>query len=150
MIGAGNITLMANWTANWKISDTTAPTCTLSATAGSTTITATASDTGGSGIAGKEFSTSYDGETTKTVSAKGTITYYVKDGVGNTGSCSATISGLSSNSYCPCGWSVGGGQCYTNTCSPNYCPAWCGTEVTEYYCPSGTTKLSSSYFFKAN
>ena len=145
-IGAGNVTL----TANWQITDTTAPTCTLSASAGSTTITAKASDTGGSGVAGKGFSTSYGGETTKKVSATGTIKYYVKDGAGNTGSCSATISATTENCECGAGFPQSG-ACYIGVIVDG---KWTGNKYYKecdysYSCSSGT-KLSNSYCFKAN
>ena len=145
-IGAGNITL----TANWEISDTTAPTCTLSASAGSTTITAKASDTGGSGVAGKGFSTSYGGETTKKVSATGTIKYYVKDGAGNTGSCSATISATTENCECGAGFPQSG-ACYIGVIVDG---KWTGNKYYKecdysYSCSSGT-KLSNNYCFTTN
>ena len=136
--------------AYWQISDTTAPTCTLRASAGSTTITATVSDTGGSGIAGKGFSTSYGGETTKTVSSTGTIKYYVKDGAGNTGTCSATISATTENCDCGAGFPQSG-ACYIGIIENG---KWVGNRYYKecdwtYTCSSGT-KLSNSYCFKAN
>ena len=137
-------------TANWGVNDTTPPTCSLSASAGSTTITATVSDTGGSGIAGKGFSTSYGGETTKTVSSTGTIKYYVKDGAGNTGTCSATISATTENCDCGAGFPQSG-ACYIGIIENG---KWVGNRYYKecdwtYTCSSGT-KLSNSYCFKAN
>ena len=78
------------------VGDATPPTCTLSAN--SSTITASASDSGGSGLAYNGWSSSYSGSnsTSKSI-ATGTHTYYVKDGAGNTGSCSITIAGTTTN-----------------------------------------------------
>ena len=83
-IGAGNITL----TANWKVNDTTPPTCSLSANGSN--ITAAASDD--KGIAYQGWSSSYSGNnsTSKSI-ASGTHTYYVKDTAGNTNTCSISI-----------------------------------------------------------
>ena len=90
-IGAGNITL----TANWKANDTTPPTCTLSAN--SSTITATASDDIGISYQGWDSSYSGGNSTSRSI-ATGTYTYYVQDTSGNNGSCSITIAATQKNS----------------------------------------------------
>ena len=77
--------------AHWTISDTSAPTCSLSASGSN--ITASASDNVGLSYQGWDSSYSGTSITSKDISA-GTHTYYVKDTAGNTNTCSINISGL--------------------------------------------------------
>ena len=106
----------------WKINDITPPTCTLSANA--STITASASDDdGGSGLAYYGWNSSYSGSNSASKSiATGTHTYYVKDGAGNTNSCSITIARTTkscpfgywlenNDTICYKGWYVARGSC---------------------------------------
>ena len=95
---------------NWK--DSTPPTCSISATAGSTTLTATYSDNSGA-ISYYGWSSTYSGanSTTKTINSTGTITYYVKDVAGNTGSCSVEIVSTNEINVCPSEYSDTGSSC---------------------------------------
>ena len=76
---------------NFSTSDTSAPTCSLSASGSN--ITASASDNVGLSYQGWDSSYSGTSITSKDISA-GTHTYYVKDTAGNTNTCSISISGL--------------------------------------------------------
>ena len=167
-----NHTLYANWT----ISDTSAPTCSLSANA--STISASASDN--VGIAYQGWSSSYSGgnEYSKGISV-GTHTYYVKDTAGNTNTCSISISGQSETSVpytetcaayanyttvysgsCRCSKKVTGGTSYVEGyCNPSSgcsCPggtsissnSCIGTKkVTSYYCPGNGTVSGSTCIY---
>ena len=99
---------------NWK--DSTPPTCSISATSGSTTLTATYFDNSGA-VSYYGWSSTYSGtnSTTKTIDSTGTITYYVKDAAGNTGSCSVVISDANAVGYCSSGYTKCSGtgcECY--------------------------------------
>ena len=108
----------------WNIyADRQNPSCSISAnktdlTNGNVTLTVTGSDGSGSGVA----SYSWDGSTysstrTKTVSSNATYTAYVKDAVGNVGSCSYKVSNIDKT---------------PPTCSFNYDPAppaWTNSEL---------------------
>ena len=167
-----NHTLYANWT----ISDTSAPTCSLSANA--STISASASDN--VGIAYQGWSSSYSGgnEYSKGISV-GTHTYYVKDTAGNTNTCSISISGQSETSVpytetcaayanyttvysgsCRCSKKATGGTSYVEGyCNPSSgcsCPggtsissnSCIGTKkVTSYYCPGNGTVSGSTCIY---
>ena len=158
--------------AHWTISDTSAPTCSLSASGSN--ITASASDNVGLSYQGWDSSYSGTSITNKDISA-GTHTYYVKDTSGNTNTCSISISGLvekdipyteTSAAYanyttvysgsCRCSKKVTGGTSYVEGyCNPSSgcsCPggtsissnSCIGTKkVTSYYCP-GNGKVSGS------
>ena len=143
--------------------DTTAPTCTLSAN--SSTITASASDTGGSGLVYYGWDSSYSGDnsTSKSITT-GTHTYYVKDGAGNTGSCSISIIATTKGSYVDCGGYLedSGGCYYWKSATPNYTAGgdcWCkksgSSALTIGFCyisgssaacscPSGTSVSSNN------
>ena len=169
-IGAGNITL----TANWKVNDTTPPTCSLSANGSN--ITATATDD--KGIAYQGWSSSYSGNnsTSKSI-ASGTHTYYVKDTAGNTNTCQIIISNTTTNNYV-CGSYVCGSYTYAcgtykcncyywcpdlmhgnkyclggdtvcGTCT-SYCTGneYCDQTCTSYDCPNGYTKINNSWCYK--
>ena len=169
-IGAGNITL----TANWKVNDTTPPTCSLSANGSN--ITAAASDD--KGIAYQGWSSSYSGNnsTSKSI-ASGTHTYYVKDTAGNTNTCQIIISNTTTNNYV-CGSYVCGSYTYAcgtykcncyywcpdlmhgnkyclggdtvcGTCT-SYCTGneYCDQTCTSYDCPNGYTKINNSWCYK--
>ena len=101
------------------VSDTTKPTCSLSASG--TTITATYSDEGGSGIAYYGWDSSYSGtnETTKNISI-GEYIYYVKDNAGNTNTCSISIANTTAS--CPSGYSMNSAatQCVKVTAASSY------------------------------
>ena len=133
------------------VSDTTPPTCTLSASGSN--ITAAASDDSGIAYQGCDFSYSGDNITSKDI-ASGTHTYFVKDTAGNTNTCSISISGLVEksipytetcaayanyttvyNGSCRCSKKVTGGTSYVEGyCNP---PSGCS-------CPSGTSISSNS------
>ena len=108
--------------AKWTLSDTTKPTCTLSASG--TTISATYSDEGGSGLAYYGWSSSYSGSnsSTGTITGAKTYTFYVKDGAGNTNTCSGTVANTTASSYEDCGSYLedSGGCYYYNSATPNY------------------------------
>ena len=155
------------------VSDTTPPTCTLSASGSN--ITAAASDD--SGIAYQGWDSSYSGTSTtsKDISA-GTHTYYVKDTAGNTNTCSINISGLvekdipyteTSAAYANYGYKASGscnckgknnssvifGTCTASgssavcSCSAGYLVSSNGCSVTKYvtsyYCPGNGTVSGS-------
>ena len=134
--------------AHWTSSDTTKPTCSLSAN--ESTITATASDN--VGIAYQGWSSSYSGtnETSKVITA-GTHTYYVKDISGNTNTCSIDIATTQSKSSTSYGWTSASksyvGSCYcckgqggTTTGSHVNCNSSTGT----CSCHSGTSICNST------
>ena len=157
---------------NFSTSDTSAPTCSLSASGSN--ITASASDNVGLSYQGWDSSYSGTSITSKDISA-GTHTYYVKDTAGNTNTCSISISGLvekdipyteTSAAYanyttvysgsCRCSKKATGGTSYVEGyCNPSSgcsCPggtsissnSCIGTKkVTSYYCP-GNGKVSGS------
>ena len=137
-IGTGNITL----TANWEISDTTAPTCTLSAN--SSTITASASDTGGSSLAYNGWSSTYSGSnsTSKSI-ATGTHTYYVKDGAGNTGSCSISITTTTQGLDCGGNLQDSGG-CYYWKSATKTASGSCVCKLADGVTQSGTCTTSKT------
>ena len=145
------------------VSDTTKPTCTLSAN--ESTITATASDD--KGIAYQGWSSSYSGDnsTSKDIAA-GDYVFYVKDIAGNTNTCSISVKSTfpyqkevqtetsayeewSATGSCHCrgkstegGYPVQPGTCTLSGCS---CPSGtsvysnsCSKQHTGYYCTSGT------------
>ena len=146
----------------WKINDATPPTCTLSANASS--ITASASDDGGSGLAYNGWSSSYSGSNSVSKSiATGTHTYYVKDGAGNTNSCSITIARTTkscpfgywlenNDTICYKGWYVARGSCSCRGKSTGggfpvvqgFCSMSGGSAKCS--CPSGTWEYSSSCY----
>ena len=153
------------------VSDTTPPTCTLSASGSN--ITAAASDD--SGIAYQGWDSSYSGDniTSKDI-ASGTHTYFVKDTAGNTNTCSISIKSTfpyqkevqtetsayerwTATGSCSCrgkstggGYSVVGGTCTLSGCS---CPGGtsvysnsCSKQHTGYYCTlSGSKCIHTSY-----
>lgn len=156
IVGAGNITL----TANWKINDTSPPTCTLSVD--SNNITATASDDKGIAYQGWDSSYSGSSSTSKSISA-GTHEYYVKDTAGNTNTCSiiiVNIEEIRTEAYeswnisgsCDCrgpstgsGFPVVPGSCSINGCS---CPSntslysnGCSKQFKGYYCGNADETL---------
>ena len=102
--------------AHWTVTDKTAPKCTLSVSG--TTITGTYSDEGGSGVAYYGYSSSMTGTstTTKTISGAAIYTFYVKDGVGNSTTCSITVKNTTKNNTCSRGWSNGSGCTYDCGC----------------------------------
>ena len=125
------------------ITDTTKPTCTLSADA--STITATASDDVGIAYQGWDSSYSGDNSTSKSI-ATGTYTYYVKDTSDNTNSCSITIA--ATQSRCSSGYTLtsAGDKCYTTYgATPIYQAngnCYCGTTSVSTGCVmSGTTAV---------
>ena len=147
----------------WKINDITPPTCTLSANA--STITASASDDdGGSGLAYYGWNSSYSGSNSDSKSiATGTHTYYVKDGAGNTNSCSITIARTTkscpfgywlenNDTICYKGWYVARGSCSCRGKSTGggfpvvqgFCSMSGGSAKCS--CPSGTWEYSSSCY----
>ena len=158
------------------VSDTTPPTCTLSASGSN--ITAAASDDSGIAYQGWDSSYSGDNSTSKDI-ASGTHTYYVKDTAGNTNTCSISISGLvekdipyteTSAAYanyttvysgsCRCSKKATGGTSYVEGyCNPSSgcsCPggtsissnSCIGTKkVTGYYCPGNGTVSGSTCIY---
>ena len=142
------------------VSDSTPPTCSLSANA--STITATASDDMGIAYQGWDSSYSGDNSTSKDI-AVGDHTFYVKDIAGNTNTCSISIKSTysyqkevqtetsayekwSATGTCQCKNSSSGlaswGSCTLSGCS---CPSGasvtsnsCSKQHTGYYCTSGT------------
>ena len=120
------------------VEDITPPTCTISAN--STTITAVpADDKGVAKLSYYGWDSTFSGanSTTKTIST-GTHTYYVKDGSGNTASCSITIANAQDG--CNSGYVLNsdGNQCYRSVgASPVYKSG--GT----CSCKSSTSGLSS-------
>ena len=158
------------------VSDTTHPTCTLSANGSN--ITAEATDDSGIAYQGWDSSYSGDNSTSKDI-ASGTHTYYVKDTAGNTNTCSISISGLvekdipyteTSAAYanyttvysgsCRCSKKATGGTSYVEGyCNPSSgcsCPggtsissnSCIGTKkVTGYYCPGNGTVSGSTCIY---
>ena len=164
-VGVDSIAVIGNMTVNvhYYSSDTTKPTCTLSANA--STITATASDD--KGIAYQGWSSSYSGSNSasKSISA-GTHTYYVKDTSGNTNTCSLSIVSTINESYTysdTCTKNVKLKSCSTKcTCSSGWYTSsgWAGPGCyeTQYYtctkegtriaCSSGYTKINDNWCYK--
>ena len=164
-VGVDSIAVIGNMTVNvhYYSSDTTKPTCTLSANA--STITATASDD--KGIAYQGWSSSYSGSNSasKSISA-GTHTYYVKDTSGNTNTCSLSIASTINESYTysdTCTKNVKLKSCSTKcTCSSGWYTSsgWAGPGCyeTQYYtctkegtriaCSSGYTKINDNWCYK--
>ena len=145
------------------VSDSTPPTCSLSAN--ESTITATASDNIGISYQGWNSSYSGDSSTSKDI-AVGDHIFYVKDTVGNTNTCSISIKSTNSEQKevqtetsafekwsatgsCTCkkinpgsGTNTGSGTCTLSGCS---CPSGtsvssssCSKKHTGYYCTSGS------------
>ena len=161
---------------NFSTSDTTPPTCSLSASGSN--ITASASDNVGLSYQGWDSSYSGTSITSKDI-ASGTHTYYVKDTAGNTNTCSISISGLvekdipyteTSAAYanyttvysgsCRCSKKVTGGTSYVEGyCNPSSgcsCPggtsissnSCIGTKkITGYYCPGNGTVSGSTCIY---
>ena len=153
--------------------DNIEPTCSLSVSG--TTITGTYSDTGGSEVAYYGWNSSMTGTSsaTKTIDSTGTHTFYVKDGAGNSKSCSlsvvATTSGTECSSwgnyYCT-SWgkyyckSSSGNACGNQACCSREGGTWtrdcnkygrdCNQYTTTYSCSSGYTKINNSYCYKIN
>ena len=145
------------------VGDTTPPTCTLSADA--STITASASDTGGSGLVyyGRDSSYTGDNSTSKSIAIED-HTYYVKDGAGNTNSCSISIIATTKGSYVDCGDYLedSGGCYYWKSATPSYTAGGsctCKDKKLSYYtegycnmsgssvvctCPSGSSVSSNN------
>ena len=96
--------------------DNEVPSCSLSVSG--TTIKGTYSDTGGSGVAYYGYNSGMTGTTsaTKTISATGKHTFYVKDGAGNSKSCSLTVEKTLSSSTYTCKTSCIGGSCTETYC----------------------------------
>ena len=121
------------------VEDITPPTCTISAN--STTITAVpADDKGVAKLSYYGWDSNFSGSnsTTKAISA-GTHTYYVKDGSGNTASCSITIANAQDG--CNSGYVLNsdGNQCYRSVgASPVY------KSGGSCYCKSSTSGLASN------
>ena len=126
-----------------NIADTSAPTCSLSANA--STISTSASDN--VGIAYQGWSSSYSGDnsTSKSI-ASGTHTYYVKDTVGNTNTCSISIKTTTNSISSTAASSTMTGACYC-------CKGQGGTTVGSYVscnsndgcsCPSGTSQCNAT------
>ena len=121
------------------VEDITPPTCTISAN--STTITAVpADDKGVAKLSYYGWDSTFSGSnsTTKTIST-GTHTYYVKDGSGNTASCSITIE--STVDGCIDGYWLNnaGDQCYYSYyAEPTY------KSGGSCYCKSSTSGLASN------
>ena len=153
--------------------DNTAPTCSLSVSG--TTITGKYSDTGGSGVAYYGYSSGMTGTSsaTKTISATGTHTFYVKDGAGNSKSCSLSVVATTSSTDCSSwgsyyctSWgkyyckSSTGNACGNQSCCAREGGTWtrdcnkygrdCNQYTTTYSCASGYTKASNSYCYKIN
>ena len=109
-VASGNVTISGNGSKSCynityksgtlKIQDTTAPTCSMSINS-SGVVTATYSDK--HGVTAKGFTTSYGGETTKTISKTTSLTYRVKDSSGNAGSCSKTFQRQKKTQSCSTG-----------------------------------------------
>ena len=111
--------------AHWTVTDKTPPSCTLSVSG--TTITATYSDQGGSGVAHYGFTSPTTINSNKTTITKAaTYTFDVKDGVGNSTSCSVTVIATTSNTSCS-SW----GSKYCASWGNEYCASW-----GDYYCAS--------------
>ena len=153
--------------------DNIEPTCSLSVSG--TTITGTYSDPGGSEVAYYGWNSSMTGTSsaTKTIDSTGTHTFYVKDGAGNSKSCSlsvvATTSGTECSSwgnyYCT-SWgkyyckSSSGNACGNQACCSREGGTWtrdcnkygrdCNQYTTTYSCSSGYTKINNSYCYKIN
>ena len=130
------------------VSDTTKPTCSLSANA--STITATASDDMGISYQGWDSSYSGTNETSKVITA-GTHTYYVKDTSGNTNTCSIDIATTQSKSNTSYDW-TSASKSYVGSC---YCCKGQGSSTVGSYvncnsstgtcsCPSGTSICKST------
>ena len=137
-----------NLYAHWILSDTTPPKCTLSVSG--MTITATYSDDGGSGVAYYGFTspTTINSSKTTTITGEYTYTFNVKDGAGNSTSCSIALKSTSETihylyagytsspgGYCWCERVSGGavnakGNCTLNGCK---CPA-SGTSPYDNHC----------------
>ena len=140
------------------VSDTTKPTCSLSASG--TTITATYSDEGGSGLAYYGWSSSYSGSnsSTGTITGAKTYTFYVKDGAGNTNTCSGTVANTTASSYEDCGGNLhDSGGCYYYTSASShltgsyYCKRTSTGRVTQYNCAnSGGANCPSGYTLSSN
>ena len=92
-----------------EVYDNEKPTCSLSVSTDGT-ISATSSDN--HDVTYKGFSTSYGGETTKSISSAGTYYYYVKDKSGNSNSCSIKVK-YSANSVCGGYYSYSGSYAVT-------------------------------------
>jgi len=88
------------------------PTCEITAIKNSTTVTAVPKDDNNA-LVYYGWSSSYSGEnkTKKVINGTGTITYYVKDALGGTGSCSAKIKNTYDEPYCNSPYSLYAGQC---------------------------------------
>ena len=157
----------------WEVSDTTAPTCSLSVSG--TTITGSYADEGGSGVVYYGYSSSMTGTSTatKTISSTGTYTFYVKDGVGNNTSCSLGVIATTSSTDCSSwgsyyctSWgsyyckSSTGNACGNQSCCASEGGTWtrdcnkygrdCNSYTTTYSCASGYTKANNSYCYKIN
>ena len=140
------------------VSDTTKPTCSLSASG--TTITATYSDEGGSGLAYYGWSSSYSGSNSSsgTITEAKTYTFYVKDGAGNTNTCSGTVANTTASSYEDCGGNLhDSGGCYYYTSASShltgsyYCKRTSTGRVTQYNCAnSGGANCPSGYTLSSN
>ena len=153
--------------------DNEVPSCKLSVSG--TTITGTYSDTGGSGVAYYGYSSGMTGTSsaTKTISATGTHTFYVKDGAGNSKSCSLSVVATTSSTDCSSwgsyyctSWgsyyckSSTGNACGNQSCCASEGGTWtrdcnkygrdCNSYTTTYSCASGYTKASNSYCYKIN
>lgn len=126
----------------WKANDSTPPTCSLSAN--SSTISATYSDNGESGIAYYGWDSSFTGtnSSSKAIS-KDTHTFYVKDGAGNTNSCSITVTSV--GRACPSGYSATGyGADSTLAC---YKASTNTYKVMDYVCNSQQTRECASGWY---
>ena len=107
----------------------------------------TGSDEGGSGLAYYGWSSSYSGSNSSTGTITGAKTYnfYVKDGAGNTNTCSGTVVNTTASSYEDCGSNLqDSGGCY-------YCKRTCTGSVTQYNCTnSGGANCSFGYTLSSN
>jgi len=112
------------------------PTCEITAIKNSTTVTAVPKDDNNA-LVYYGWSSSYSGEnkTEKVINGTGTITYYVKDALGGTGSCSAEIKNTTND--------CGGKTAYNGQCCTKY-TKYSGTCQCEYYWDCG----GSSYCHK--
>jgi len=119
---------------------TAPPTCNMSVSE-TGLITATYSDNGGTGMNYYGYSSSYSGtlETTKQLSAAGTVSYYVKDNAGNTNSCSITVKTKTQYRYQDCS------SC--KTCSSAGCASYNSWVSKGWLCRgSGNTTGSSTKY----
>ncbi len=126
--------------------DKTKPSCDVSKTntisTSGVTIDVSCSDTGGSGVASCDGSASTSRHYTNVTRGR---TYNVKDGAGNTNSCSSSVSSKKQNrsAYCSsCKTCSSAGCSITPTCTSSSC---CGTTTTSYFIGYTYSTCASTY-----